>query len=62
MSKYKNSQIIEGTYNLMEASYHGMIEEVCVMLIDDDTEFVTKLTDLLKAHNYKGNIPLSMYI
>lgn len=37
----------------MEASYYGMIEEVCVMLIDDDTEFVTKLTNLLKAHNYK---------
>ncbi|KAH0711962.1 hypothetical protein KY289_007921 [Solanum tuberosum] len=37
----------------MEASYHCMIEEVCVMLVDDDTEFVTMLTDLLKLHNYK---------
>ncbi|XP_015057457.1 two-component response regulator ORR26-like [Solanum pennellii] len=37
----------------MDASNHGMIEEVCVMLIDDDTEFVTKLTNLLKAHNCK---------
>ncbi|KAH0777789.1 hypothetical protein KY290_009200 [Solanum tuberosum] len=37
----------------METSYHAMIEEVCVMLVDDDTEFVIKLTDLLKSHNYK---------
>ncbi|KAK6796577.1 hypothetical protein RDI58_004278 [Solanum bulbocastanum] len=37
----------------MGAPYCGMIEEVLVMLIDDDKEFVTNMTELLKAHNYK---------
>ncbi|KAG5620891.1 hypothetical protein H5410_006109 [Solanum commersonii] len=37
----------------MAAPYYGMIEEVWVMLIDDDKEFVTNMTELLKSHNYK---------
>ncbi|KAK6796578.1 hypothetical protein RDI58_004279 [Solanum bulbocastanum] len=37
----------------MDAPYYGMIEEVWVMLIDDDKEFVTKMTDMLKSQNYK---------
>ncbi|KAG5620900.1 hypothetical protein H5410_006118 [Solanum commersonii] len=37
----------------MVAPYYGMIKEVWVMLIDDDKQFVTKMTDMLKSHNYK---------
>ncbi|KAH0737052.1 hypothetical protein KY290_035757 [Solanum tuberosum] len=37
----------------MATPYYGMIEEVWVMLIDDDKEFVTHMTSLLKSHNYK---------
>ncbi|KAK6779333.1 hypothetical protein RDI58_021517 [Solanum bulbocastanum] len=37
----------------MATPYYGMIEEVWAMLIDDVKEFITKLTDLLKSHNYK---------
>ncbi|WMV44394.1 hypothetical protein MTR67_037779 [Solanum verrucosum] len=37
----------------MATPYYGMIEEVWVMLIDDDKEFVTHMTGLLKSHNYK---------
>ncbi|XP_049406384.1 two-component response regulator ARR2-like [Solanum stenotomum] len=37
----------------MATPYYGMIEEVWVILIDDDKEFVTHMTGLLKSHNYK---------
>ncbi|KAK4730670.1 hypothetical protein R3W88_023658 [Solanum pinnatisectum] len=37
----------------MATPYYGMIKEVWLMLIDDDKEFITKMTNLLKSHNYK---------
>ncbi|MCD7469241.1 hypothetical protein HAX54_008112 [Datura stramonium] len=43
----------------MASPYHGMIEEVHVMLVDDDTKFVTVMVDLLKSYDYKGMSMLS---
>ncbi|KAK4366574.1 hypothetical protein RND71_014454 [Anisodus tanguticus] len=43
----------EGIYNPMGAPFYGMIEEVCVMLVDHDEKFVNEMTDLLKSYGYK---------
>ncbi|KAM3217368.1 hypothetical protein P3L10_026811 [Capsicum annuum] len=37
----------------MAAPYYGMIDEVHVVLVDDDKEFVNNMVDLLKSYDYK---------
>lgn len=39
---------------------YGMIDEVCVMLVDNDKEFVIAITNLLKSHNYTGDISINL--
>ncbi|MCD7453588.1 hypothetical protein HAX54_021531 [Datura stramonium] len=37
----------------MSAPYYGMLEEIHVMLVDHDKDFVTEMVDLLMTHDYK---------
>ncbi|XP_055812729.1 putative two-component response regulator ARR13 [Solanum dulcamara] len=54
MSKEENPKTIQGTNNPMAAApYHGMIEEIYVMLVDLDKEIVGEMIDLLKSFEYK---------
>ncbi|PHU06798.1 hypothetical protein BC332_23287 [Capsicum chinense] len=41
----------------MAAPYYGMIDEVHVVLVDDDKEFVNNMVDLLKSYDYKEDTP-----
>lgn len=41
--------------NSMINFYHDLINEVSVLLIDDDKEFVNEMIYLLESHEYKGD-------
>ncbi|KAK4338914.1 hypothetical protein RND71_040376 [Anisodus tanguticus] len=54
MSEEQKPQInTEGVDNSMATPFYGMIEEVRVVLVDHDKDFVTKMIDLLKSYKYK---------
>lgn len=40
----------------MTTAYYGMIEQIHVMLVDSDQEFVDEMVHLLMSCNYKGDI------
>lgn len=42
--------------NSMTTPFYGMIEEVRVMLVDNDTKFITQMFDLLTSYDYTGDI------
>lgn len=61
MSKEENPKTIQGTNNPMAAApYHGMTEEIYVMLVDLDKEIVDEIVDLLKSSEYKGKMVTSL--
>ncbi|XP_060175172.1 two-component response regulator ORR21-like [Lycium barbarum] len=53
MFEEKNYQTVEGIDNPMTTPHHDMINEVGVMLVDHDKEFVIQMVDLLKSYAYK---------
>ncbi|XP_060171218.1 two-component response regulator ORR26-like [Lycium barbarum] len=54
MSKEENPRTnTEERYNPMAAPFYGMIEEVRVMLVDHNKEFVNEMVDLLKSYSYE---------